>query len=75
MVNFAIPMYIHVGIEEDKVNAIHEDIVLDDSAFDQAIASLIREELVSKCMSVPNMVEFSIFIDDIPYQDYVYEDY
>lgn len=74
MANFSIPMYLHVNIDDDKINAIDENIVLDDSAFDQAIANLIREELVSTCKNVENIVEINVFIEDIPYQDYVYED-
>lgn len=74
MTNFAIPMYLRVSIDDDKINAIDESIVVDNVAFDQAIANLVREELLSNCKSVENMVELSIFIEDIPYQDYVYED-
>ena len=74
MTNFAIPLYLHVSIDDDKINAIDESIVLDNVAFDQAIANLIREELMQKCDNVDNIVELNIFIEDIPYQDYVYED-
>ena len=74
MTNFAIPMYLRVSIDDDKIDAIDESIVADNVAFDQAIANLVKEELMSNCKNIPNMVELSMFIEDIPYQDYVYED-
>jgi hypothetical protein len=74
MTTFAIPMFIHVEIDEDKINSIAEDIVLNNDLFDLAITNLIKEELESYCKTTPNMVDFSIFIKDIPYEDYVYED-
>lgn len=74
MADFSIPMYIRVSVDDKKINAIPEKVVIDNSAFDQAIANLIRDELVSNCKTIENMVEFNVFIEDIPYQDYVYED-
>lgn len=74
MASFAIPMFIHVNIDDDKIESIPQDIVIDNAAFDRSIENLIREELLSNCNDVENMVEFSIFIDDIPYQDYYFED-
>jgi hypothetical protein len=73
MTTFAIPMFIHVDIDDSKIESIPEDVVLDNVAFDRAIENLIREELLTSCKNVENMVEFSIFIDDIPYQDHYYE--
>jgi hypothetical protein len=74
MTTFAIPMFLKVSVDDEKINAIPEDIVIDNSAFDRTIENLIREQLLSNCKDVENMVEFSIFIDDIPYQDYYLED-
>ncbi len=74
MANFAIPMYLRVSVDDDKINAISEDIVINNELFDLAITNLIKEELESYCKVTPNMVDLSIFIKDIPYEDYVYED-
>lgn len=74
MASFAIPMFIHVDIDDSKIESIPQDVVLDNAAFDRAIENLIREELLSNCKDVENMVEFNIFVDDIPYQDYYFED-
>jgi len=74
MANFAIPMYLHVSVDDEKISAISEDIVINNELFDLAITDLIKKELESYCKNVPNMVELSIFIKDIPYEDYVYED-
>ena len=38
------------------------------------LKTLVKEELESYCTTTPNMVDLSIFIKDIPYEDYVYED-
>ena len=74
MADFSIPMFLKVSIDDEKINAIPEDIVLNNELFDLAITNLIKEELESYCTTTPNMVELSIFIKDIPYEDYVYED-
>lgn len=74
MAKFSIPMYIHLDIDDEKINSIDESIVSDNSAFDLAISNLIREELLSNCKTVKNMVDFSVYIDEIPYDDYYYED-
>jgi hypothetical protein len=74
MATFSIPMFIRVNVDDEKINSISSDIVSDNSAFDQAIAGLIRDELIDNCNNVENMVDFSIFIEDIPYTDYYYED-
>jgi hypothetical protein len=74
MATFAIPMFIHLEVDDEKINAISEDIVLNNELFDLAITNLIKDELQSYCKTTPNMVELSIFIKDIPYEDYVYED-
>ncbi len=74
MASFSIPMFIHVDIDDSKIESIPEDIVIDNVAFDRTIENLIREELLSNCKDERNMVEFSIFVDDIPYQNYYFED-
>lgn len=74
MANFAIPMFIHVSVDDEKIDAIEKEVVVDNVAFDKAISNLIREELLSNCGNTENMVEFSIFIEDIPYQDSIFED-
>jgi hypothetical protein len=74
MADFSIPMFLRVSIDDEKINAISEDIVLNNELFDLAITNLIKEELQTYCKTTPNMVELSIFIKDIPYEDYVYED-
>ena len=74
MADFSIPMFLKVSVDDEKINAISEDVVLNNELFDLAITNLIKEELESYCKTTPNMVELSIFIKDIPYEDYVYED-
>jgi hypothetical protein len=74
MADFSIPMFLKVSVDDEKINAIPEDIVLNNELFDLAITNLIKEELESYCTTTPNMVDLSIFIKDIPYEDYVYED-
>jgi hypothetical protein len=73
MTRFIIPMYVHVDIDDAKISDIPLDIVRDNVAFDKTITSFIREELLSYCKTTENMVELSVFIDDIPYQDAFYE--
>jgi hypothetical protein len=73
MAAFAIPMFIHIDVDDEKIDAIEKEVVIDNVLFDKAIANLIREELLSNSDDVENMVEFSIFIEDIPYQDAIYE--
>lgn len=74
MADFSIPMFLKVSVDDEKINAISEDVVLNNELFDLAITNLIKEELESYCTTTPNMVDLSIFIKDIPYEDYVYED-
>ncbi len=74
MADFSIPMFLKVSVDDNKINAISEDVVLNNELFDLAITNLIKEELKSYCTTTPNMVDLSIFIKDIPYEDYVYED-
>ena len=74
MADFSIPMFLKVSVDDEKINAISEDVVLNNELFDLAITNLIKEELESYCTTTPNMVNLSIFIKDIPYEDYVYED-
>lgn len=74
MADFSIPMFLKVSIDDEKINAIDENVVISNELFDLAITNLIKEELESYCKTIPNMVELSIFIKDIPYEDYVYED-
>jgi len=74
MADFSIPMFLKVSVDDNKINAISEDVVLNNELFDLAITNLIKEELESYCTTTPNMVDLSIFIKDIPYEDYVYED-
>lgn len=74
MADFSIPMFLKVSVDDEKINDIPEDIVLNNQLFDLAITNLIKEELESYCTTTPNMVDLSIFIKDIPYEDYVYED-
>ena len=74
MADFSIPMFLKVSVDDEKINAIGEDVVLNNELFDLAITNLIKEELESYCKTTPNMVDLSIFIKDIPYEDYVYED-
>ncbi len=49
MASFSIPMFIHVDIDDSKIESIPEDIVIDNVAFDRTIENLIREELLSNC--------------------------
>jgi hypothetical protein len=72
MTTFAIPMFIHVDIDDSKIESIPENVVIDNVLFDNAVSDLIREELLSES-TVNNMVKFEIFIDDIPYHDAIYE--
>lgn len=74
MADFSIPMFLKVSVDDKKINDIPEDIVLNNELFDLAITNLIKEELESYCTTTPNMVDLSIFIKDIPYKNYVYED-
>lgn len=73
MATFAIPMFIHVDIDDEIINAIPEEIVLNNVEFDKAIENLIKEEFLASYQKDTGLVSLHIPVDDIPYSDYVYE--
>ena len=42
MADFSIPMFLKVSVDDEKINAIGEDVVLNNELFDLAITNLIK---------------------------------
>ena len=73
MATFAIPMFIHVDIDDEIINSIPEEIVLNNVKFDKAIENLIKEHFLASYQKDTGLVSLHIPVNDIPYSDYVYE--